>query len=93
MRALILTFVALILLTALSWFVSDLSLGEAEILVALAIASIKTILVTTFFMHLFEESIGPRLALVSGVFFVGLLATFVAAEVATRGTTALLMPR
>lgn len=89
MRALILTFVGLLVLTALSWGVSGLDLGRAHVLVALAIASVKACLVVIFFMHLLEEATSTVLVLLSGVFFVSLLAAFVAAEVATRASAAL----
>ena len=90
MRALVLTFVALLVLTVVSWLVSGLDLGRADVLVALAIASAKACLVVIFFMHLLEETTSTVLALLSGVFFVSLLAAFVAVEVATRAVPALL---
>lgn len=84
MRALSLTFVALLVLTIGSWAVATASLGVAELPLALAIATVKATLVVVFFMHLLEEEVSTVLALLSGVFFVFLLASFVAVEVATR---------
>jgi cytochrome c oxidase subunit 4 len=83
-RALVLTFVGLLLLTAISWLTAEMHLGRAEMVVALGIASIKAGLVILFFMHLIEEEVSTTLALLAALFFVLLLATLVAAEVATR---------
>jgi cytochrome c oxidase subunit 4 len=93
MRPLILTFVALLVLTVISWGVSGLPLGRAEIAVALGIATLKASLVIAIFMHLLDEQTSTVLALLSGVFFVTLLATFVAAEVASRAPPTLLAPQ
>jgi cytochrome c oxidase subunit IV len=84
MRALSLTFVALLVLTLGSWGLASASLGVAEMPIALGIAAVKATLVVVFFMHLLEEEVSTVLALLSGVFFVFLLASFVAVEVATR---------
>jgi cytochrome c oxidase subunit 4 len=82
--ALVLTFVGLLVLTAASWLISLVHLGTAELPVALAIAALKAGLVILFFMHLIEEEMSTTLAVLAALFFVLLLATFVAAEVATR---------
>ena len=84
MRALNLTFVALLVLTLGSWAIASASLGALELPIALGIAAVKATLVVIFFMHLLEEEVSTVLALLSAVFFVFLLASFVAVEVATR---------
>jgi cytochrome c oxidase subunit IV len=92
-RPLYATFGALLLLTALSWGVSMLPLGSAEFPIAMLIAAVKAGLVLIFFMHLTQESLSTVLALVAGIFFVLLLALFVAAEVATRAPPPFLPPQ
>jgi len=82
--ALVLTFVALLVLTVVSWLISAVHLGLAELPLALGIAALKAGLVILFFMHLIEEEMSTTLAVLAAIFFVLLLATFVAAEVATR---------
>jgi cytochrome c oxidase subunit IV len=85
MRALVLTFVALLVLTFGSWALASVSLGAIELPIALGIATAKATLVVIFFMHVLDEELSTVLALGSGVFFVLLLVSFVAVEVATRG--------
>lgn len=48
----ILVWLALVGLTSLTVTVAGISLGAYTLLVALAIASVKVVLVSTFFMHL-----------------------------------------
>jgi cytochrome c oxidase subunit 4 len=59
--------IALLVLTAITVYVSGLHLGAFSVGVALLIASIKVFIVLTFFMHLKYESLFIRL-MVGGVF-------------------------
>jgi cytochrome c oxidase subunit 4 len=83
-----LVWLGLLGLTALSFGLSLLHLGAADVVVALAIAVVKSVLVLLFFMHLVEHR-GTNMAVVGTlVFFIALLASLMAADVATReGTT------
>ncbi|WP_010587464.1 cytochrome C oxidase subunit IV family protein [Schlesneria paludicola] len=70
------TFVALIVLTIVTVTASKLSLGAAEIWVAMGIATVKAALVALYFMHLrYDKPFNAMLILFSLVFaavFVGL---------------------
>lgn len=77
-------YVALLLLTGLTFGLSFVNLGVGQWLAALGIAAAKAIIVALFFMHLIEMSTAHRLA---GVIAIGLLATlilFAMADVWTR---------
>ncbi len=54
-----LTYAALVALTLLSFGISRLDLGAADFVLALVIASAKTMLVLLFFMHLTEQRATP----------------------------------
>jgi cytochrome c oxidase subunit 4 len=80
----VLVWLGLLGLTGLSFGLSLLHLGAADIVVALAIAIVKSTLVLLFFMHLIEQR-GANAAVVGTlVFFVVLLTSLMAADVATR---------
>jgi cytochrome c oxidase subunit IV len=64
----------LVLLTALTWGVSYVSLGLGNVAVALGIASLKASLVALFFMHLRYES---RLVVAFALFPVFFLALII----------------
>lgn len=67
-------FVALLLLTGLTFGLSFASLGAFEWLSALGIAVTKSVIIALYFMHLVEMSAAHRLA---GVIAVCLLATLI----------------
>lgn len=71
------TFAALIVLTVITVSASKLSLGAAEIWVAMGIATVKALLVATYFMHLrYDKPFNALLILFSLVFaaiFVGMV--------------------
>lgn len=85
-RACVLTFIALVLLTAVTFGLSFLHLGAFEVPVSLGIAAVKAALVLLFFMELIEESVSSRLALASGVVLLAILIAFAAADIMTRTT-------
>lgn len=78
------TFVALVVLTLLTWWLSTLPLGAMEVPVALAIASLKMLLVVLFFMHLVEQPATNAFVLVFGVTMLVLLVALSGVDVATR---------
>lgn len=65
-------FGALILLTLLTVGVSYIHLGPLNLVVAIAIATMKAALVVTFFMHLKDDRRFITLMLLGGVFFIGI---------------------
>jgi cytochrome c oxidase subunit 4 len=82
----LLVWVALVALTGLSFLMSRLHLGTADVVIALGIATVKTVLVLLFFMHLVEARFSIVLIPVAAIFFILLLAGLVATDVATRMT-------
>jgi cytochrome c oxidase subunit IV len=55
-RPYIIVWIALLILTVLTWGVSYINLGMGNVAVALLIASLKAALVALFFMHLRYEN-------------------------------------
>jgi cytochrome c oxidase subunit 4 len=84
------TWLALLALTALSFGVSYVHLGTLNIPVALAIASIKAILVVLIFMELAVEKFSVQVTLAVSFVFVALLIGLMVADVATRAAPPLL---
>lgn len=83
-RAYLLTLLALLALTGLSWWASFFSLGAWEAPVAYGIAAVKVALVALVFMHLATVRAADRLFAVGGVLIVLLLVSLAAAEVVMR---------
>ena len=78
-------FAALVVLTAITVAVSYVDLGPASVVVALAIASLKALLVLLFFMHLRESSGLTWVVALGGFFWLGILITLTMSDVLTRG--------
>jgi cytochrome c oxidase subunit 4 len=76
-RALLGTAGVLIALTVVTVLVAQVHLGEANVVVALGIASLKATLVALFFMHLKYEHRFFRVILVASVVFAILFVVFV----------------
>ena len=55
-RTYIIVWISLLILTAVTWWVSYVNLGMGNVAVALLIASVKAALVALFFMHLRYEN-------------------------------------
>ena len=72
--AYIIAWLALITLTALTVAVAGINFGNAVIVIALTIASIKTYLVLTIFMHLKIENNTLKVFVIIAIFF--LIITF-----------------
>lgn len=69
---LVAVFVALIALTVITWAVAKVEVGDAELLVAMVIATIKAGLVCTWFMHLRYDKPLNTLLFVFSTFFLAL---------------------
>jgi cytochrome c oxidase subunit 4 len=69
-------FVALVVLTILTVKVSYYDFGEANILIAIAIATAKASLVSIFFMHLAHDKKFNALTFVSAFLFLGIFIVF-----------------
>ncbi len=70
------TLVALLILTATTVAVSYVDFGAANVVVALAIATIKGTLVALFFMHLLHDKPVNGLIAAAGFLFLGLFLMF-----------------
>jgi len=66
----------LLVLTAVTVWVSTIHLGEWNIIVALAIAVVKASLVAFFFMHLYYDSKLYFVVFISGILFLALFIGF-----------------
>lgn len=80
----VLTWLALLVLTAASFTAEHLPLGSAHTTVALGIAVLKTGLVLVIFMHLVEEKFSTRVVAVLNFVFVLMLCLGIAADVLAR---------
>src|ERR671921_785079 len=80
---------ALLVLTAITYAVSRLHLGPWSIAVAMAVAVLKAGLVVLFFMHLWEQQGVNRLVFAVSALFVALLIGLSIADLATRARIAL----
>ena len=80
---------ALALLTGLTFALSSVDLGGWSLVIALAIALLKGSIVALFFMHLWDHAGAIRLVLVTAVLFVAVLSSLVVADVLTRFPLAL----
>jgi cytochrome c oxidase subunit 4 len=69
-------FVALVILTIVTVKVSYYDFGEANILIAIAIATAKASLVSIFFMHLAHDKKFNALTFVSAFLFLGIFIVF-----------------
>lgn len=80
----LLTWAALMILGIVSFGLVYAPLGEWSLMVAMLIAGIKAVLVALVFMHLLVHRGAVRLAAASGVGFIILLTTLMAADIMTR---------
>lgn len=80
-RALVLTFVALVVLAGLSWVAAVLGTGSA---VAIAIASVKALAIALVFMELTRASPADRVIAIVAVLFVVLLCAGALTDAAFR---------
>ena len=81
----VLVFLALIFATVATTAVAFVDLGPFSVVVALAIAVCKMLLVALFFMHVRHSTKLTRLVLLGGLLWLGIMLTFTLADVWTRG--------
>lgn len=74
----------LLTLTLVTWGAAQMDLGRWNILLALAIAFSKAGLVALFFMHVRDSPRLTQLALVAGVFWLGILLLLTMSDYLTR---------
>lgn len=76
--------IALLFLTLLTVVVSRFDFGGANMLIAMAIASVKASLVMLFFMHLKYDTAANKIYFLSSFLFLSLLFIFTLSDRATR---------
>ena len=79
------TCAALMLLLALTWTIGYIDLGMFNVIIALAIAIIKALLVALFFMHIKGSSRLLRLAATVGVIWLLIMLSLTLSDYFTRG--------
>jgi cytochrome c oxidase subunit 4 len=77
-------FAALMVLTAITIFVSGINLGPFNTIVALAIAVSKAILVVLYFMHVRYSSKLTQVVVAGGVFWLVIMIVLVMADYLSR---------
>ncbi len=78
------TLTALLILTAVTVGASYIDFGQGNIVIALAIATVKATLVALFFMHLAHDKPVNGLIAVAGFIFLGLFLLFDVLDTTTR---------
>ena len=76
---------ALLGLTALTTLVAHVDLGPFSVVVALAIAVVKTLLVALFFMHVRHSSKLTKLIVLGGMLWLAIMIVLTFSDIATRG--------
>jgi cytochrome c oxidase subunit 4 len=79
------TFVALLVLTAITVAVSYVNFGAANIVIALLVATIKASIVALLFMHLFYDHKFHSIIIVIGLLFLGVFIAFTMFDTEYRG--------
>ena len=79
------TGIALLVLLAATWIIGYVDLGPFNLIVALAIAITKAIVIALFFMHIKESSRLLHLAAVAGVMWLLILISLTLSDFLTRG--------
>jgi cytochrome c oxidase subunit 4 len=83
----VLSWLALLVLTFVSFGASRLGYGGGtELMIALTISVVKTLIVLFIFMHLIEQRFANRLIVIVTFLFIVLLVTLTAADPLTRKT-------
>jgi cytochrome c oxidase subunit 4 len=77
-------FIALLLLTLATSEVATIDLGALNVVMALAIAVVKMLLVALFFMHLRHSSILSKLVVGSGLLWLAILLILSLGDFVTR---------
>jgi cytochrome c oxidase subunit 4 len=84
-RGYVFTLVALLILTGITFGAAYVDFGSGNIVIALAIASLKASLVALFFMHLLHDKPVNAVIAVAGFIFLGLFLMFDFIDVTSRG--------
>jgi cytochrome c oxidase subunit IV len=79
------TCIALLALLALTWMIAYVDLGPFNLIVALAVAIAKAIVIALFFMHIKGSSHLLHLAAVAGVIWLLFLISLTLGDYYTRG--------
>jgi cytochrome c oxidase subunit 4 len=75
----------LLILTLVTTWASYVDLGKLNVVVALVIAVVKSILVVLFFMHVYWSSKLNKIVVVSGLAWLALLLWLTLTDIVTRG--------
>ncbi|MBO0694631.1 MAG: cytochrome C oxidase subunit IV family protein [Verrucomicrobia bacterium] len=79
------TCIALLALLALTWAIAYIDLGPFNLIVALAVAIAKAIVIALFFMHIKGSSRILHLAAVAGVIWLFIMISLTLSDYSTRG--------
>jgi cytochrome c oxidase subunit 4 len=79
------TCIVLLALLALTWMIAYVNLGPFNLIVALAVAITKAIVIALFFMHIKGSSRILHLAAVAGVIWLLIMISLTLGDYATRG--------
>jgi cytochrome c oxidase subunit 4 len=79
------TCIALLTLLTLTWAIAYVDLGPFNLIVALAVAIAKAIVIALFFMHIKGSSRLLHLAAIAGVIWLLFLISLTLGDYATRG--------
>jgi len=83
-RGYIVTLVSLLILTAITVGASYINFGSGNVVIALAIATVKATLVALFFMHLRHDKPVNAVIACAGFLFLGLFLLFTFLDVGSR---------
>ena len=83
-RTYYLIFGALMVLTLVTVWISSIDLGSLNTVAALAIAGFKATLVVLFFMHVKYSTRLTRLAVIGGLYWLGILLALTLSDYLTR---------
>jgi cytochrome c oxidase subunit 4 len=84
-RTYILTYVALLFLTAVTTAVAFVDLGPMSTVLAVVIAGAKALIIALFFMHLIGSPNLVRVIAIAALIWVAILITLTAGDFITRG--------
>ena len=84
-RVYVTIFLILMVMTALTVFVSELDLGKLNPVIALTIAIVKALLVILYFMHVRYSSKLIAVVLATGFFWLAVMIVLTLSDFVTRG--------
>ena len=80
-------FAALMVLTIITYYVALIDLGRLNVIVALAVAVTKAVLVVLFFMHVRYSTRLTKIVVIAGFFWLAILVVLTLADYFTRPGT------